>query len=69
MTNEDLVKIVQRGEQASFLIGQIHGKLHEIIQGTETPNTFSNVRGDLIKLFDYITQEVGNLYYKPEEEK
>ncbi len=63
MTNEDLVKIVQRGENASFLIGQIHGKLHQIIQGVNTPNTFSDVRGDLIQLFDYITQEVGNIYY------
>lgn len=66
MTNEDLIKIVQRGEQAAHLIGQVHGKLHQIIQGIHTPNTFSDVRGDLIQLFDYMTQEVGNLYYKPE---
>ncbi len=66
MDNEQFVKLVQRGECAAFIIGQTHGKLHQIIEGLRTPNTFSDVRGELIQLFDYITQEIGNLYYKPE---
>jgi hypothetical protein len=66
MTQDELYKIMQHGAQSAHLLGQIHGKLHQIIQGINTPNTMTDVRGDLIQLFDYMTQEVGNLLYKPE---
>lgn len=64
MTNEELVKIVQRGEQAALLIGQIHGKIHNILN-LESPVTNSETRHHLIDLFHFITESTAELYYKP----
>lgn len=62
-SNQTFVKVIDQNQKAAYLIGQIHGKLHTLIEKSAT----DSVRQDLIHLFDYITQEAGNLYYKPEE--
>ncbi len=65
MDNQDFIKIVQRGEQAALLVGQIHGKIHNILS-LESPTTSSEVRRHLIDLFHYIGEAAGQLYYNPE---
>lgn len=65
MDNEEFFKIIQTGNQAALLIGQIHGKIHNILS-LEAPTTSSEVRRHLIDLFHYIGESAAQLYYKPE---
>ena len=62
MDNEEFIGLIQQGSTAAHLLGQIHGKIHGLIEKSCT----ESVRQDLVHLFDYITQEVGNIYYKKE---
>lgn len=65
MTNQELVTMVQRGEQAALLVGQIHGKIHNILS-MGSPANYSDVRNQLIELHRYIGEMAGQLYYKAE---
>jgi hypothetical protein len=64
MTNEDFIKIVKRGEQAAFILGQVHGKIHNIIN-TPSPAREGEIRKALLDLYQYIGMIAGELYYQP----
>ncbi len=64
MEAKQFLHIVRTSQKAAHLLGQVHGNIYGLIKKAST----EDVSDELVKLFDYISQEVGNLYYKNESD-
>jgi len=53
-----------RAAKSAYLLGQIHGKLHGLIEKAST----ESVRHDLTVLFQHVGHVVERLYYKHKQE-
>lgn len=65
MDNEQFVELVQQGNKAAHLLGQVSGQLHTIMQLNE-----GEIKTALEVLFKHVIHIVEAIYYKkPEVEK
>ena len=60
MTNEEFADLLKKERKVDYLLGQIHGQLYKLIENSNA----EILREDIVDIFDYITNEMGRIYYK-----
>lgn len=64
MINERVAEIIRRAERSSFLLGQISGQLHTIMQLDE-PNAKKAIK----VLWDHVMQSIEKIYYSEQKQE